>query len=235
MKCNLAQELLGIDSSLFLVLKVVNAGNEGLTHRSPRGWPMPQISTEEYERLPLRAHAFLAGVPLHDVWAIDLPRMRSGITLGEFPRAATPPLLHRRALRLGSRAAARRGGRDLQYPSHVHRSLELSGAGGHARGAVPTRVPIRKRAAPRAGQPHRPRRGAECPGRNGDGLSLLLRRVCPERRAFHARLHDSDRPVPQADRLSVAPAQRQGDVGANLRDRLTTPPAAGSPESSAIL
>jgi len=49
---------------------------------------MPQVSTEEYERLPLRAHAFLAGVPLHDVWAIDLPRTRSGITLGEFLRAA---------------------------------------------------------------------------------------------------------------------------------------------------
>ena len=35
---------------------------------------MPQISTHEFERLPLRVHDFLAGVPLHDVWAIDLPR-----------------------------------------------------------------------------------------------------------------------------------------------------------------
>jgi hypothetical protein len=42
---------------------------------------MPQISTHEFERLPLRVHDFLAGVPLHDVWAIDLPRTRSGITL----------------------------------------------------------------------------------------------------------------------------------------------------------
>jgi Protein of unknown function (DUF2867) len=49
---------------------------------------MPQISTQEFERLPLRVHDFLAGVPLHDVWAIDLPRMRSGITLDEFLRAA---------------------------------------------------------------------------------------------------------------------------------------------------
>ena len=49
---------------------------------------MPQVSTQEFERLPLRVHAFLAGVPLHDVWAIDLPRMRSGITLAEFLRAA---------------------------------------------------------------------------------------------------------------------------------------------------
>ena len=45
---------------------------------------MPQISTQEFERLPLRVHAFLAGVPLHDVWAINLPRTRPGITLAEF-------------------------------------------------------------------------------------------------------------------------------------------------------
>jgi len=44
--------------------------------------------TQEFERLPLRVHDFLAGVPLHDVWAVDLPRMRSGITLDEFLRAA---------------------------------------------------------------------------------------------------------------------------------------------------
>jgi hypothetical protein len=45
---------------------------------------MPQIAREEFERLPLRVHAFLAGVPLHDVWAVDLPRTRGGITLAEF-------------------------------------------------------------------------------------------------------------------------------------------------------
>jgi uncharacterized protein DUF2867 len=50
---------------------------------------MPQISTQEFERLPLRVHGFLAGVPLHDVWAIDLPRTRSGITLDEFSRTAS--------------------------------------------------------------------------------------------------------------------------------------------------
>ena len=33
---------------------------------------MQQISTREFERLPLRVH-FLAGVPLHGVWAVDLP------------------------------------------------------------------------------------------------------------------------------------------------------------------
>jgi hypothetical protein len=54
---------------------------------------MPQISTQEFERLPLRVHAFLAGVPLHDVWAVDLPRTRSGITLDEFLRTASACLL----------------------------------------------------------------------------------------------------------------------------------------------
>jgi len=50
---------------------------------------MPQISRQEFERLPLRVHDFLAGVPLHDVWAVDLPRTRSGITLDEFARTAS--------------------------------------------------------------------------------------------------------------------------------------------------
>jgi hypothetical protein len=47
-----------------------------------------RIRTGEFERLPLRVHQFLDGVPLHDVWAVDLPRTRSGITLDEFLRAA---------------------------------------------------------------------------------------------------------------------------------------------------
>ena len=49
---------------------------------------MPRVPAQEFERLPLRVHAFLAGVPLHDAWAIDLPRLRGGITLDEFLRAA---------------------------------------------------------------------------------------------------------------------------------------------------
>ena len=51
---------------------------------------MPQIARDHFERLPLRIHAFLAGVPLHDVWAIDLPKARSSITLAEFLRRAGP-------------------------------------------------------------------------------------------------------------------------------------------------
>ena len=49
---------------------------------------MRQIPAQEFERLPLRVHDFLAGVPLHDVWAIDLPRWRTGVTLDQFLRAA---------------------------------------------------------------------------------------------------------------------------------------------------
>lgn len=32
-----------------------------------------RVTPAEYERIGLRAHALLAGVPLHDVWAVDLP------------------------------------------------------------------------------------------------------------------------------------------------------------------
>ena len=45
---------------------------------------MPRISPTEFYALPLRVHSFLADVPLHDVWAIDLPTHRDGVTLSEF-------------------------------------------------------------------------------------------------------------------------------------------------------
>ena len=47
---------------------------------------MPQVSAREFERLPLRVHTLLARVPLHDVWTIDLPHWRTGVTLDEFLR-----------------------------------------------------------------------------------------------------------------------------------------------------
>jgi hypothetical protein len=50
---------------------------------------MPQLATQEFERLPLRVHTFLAGVPLHDVWFVDLPRWRAGVTLDDFLRTAS--------------------------------------------------------------------------------------------------------------------------------------------------
>ena len=56
---------------------------------------MPQVSSQEFERLPLRVHSFLAGVPLHDVWSVDLPRWRAGVTLDEFLRTASNCLFTR--------------------------------------------------------------------------------------------------------------------------------------------
>ena len=50
---------------------------------------MPQVSAQDFERLPLRVHTFLAGVPLHDIWSVDLPRWRAGVTLDEFLRTAS--------------------------------------------------------------------------------------------------------------------------------------------------
>jgi hypothetical protein len=50
---------------------------------------MPQISASEFHSLPLRVHTFLADVPLHDVWAVDLPTRRAGVTLSEFLRRAS--------------------------------------------------------------------------------------------------------------------------------------------------
>ena len=54
---------------------------------------MPQVSTQEFERLPLRVHTFLAGVPLHDVWFVDLPRWQAGVTLDDFLRTGSDCLL----------------------------------------------------------------------------------------------------------------------------------------------
>jgi hypothetical protein len=50
---------------------------------------MPQISPTEFYALPIRVHTLLADVPLHDVWAVDLPTHRDGVTLSEFLRRAS--------------------------------------------------------------------------------------------------------------------------------------------------
>jgi hypothetical protein len=66
---------------------------------------MPQVSTQEFEGLPLRVHTFLTGVPLHDVWAVDLPRWQDGVTLDDFLRRVssclcTPPSVVRMLLNI---------------------------------------------------------------------------------------------------------------------------------------
>jgi hypothetical protein len=45
---------------------------------------MKPLPPQEFLAQPLRVHAVLSGVPLHDVWAVDLPLAREGITLREF-------------------------------------------------------------------------------------------------------------------------------------------------------
>jgi len=50
---------------------------------------MPQVLSEEFKRLPLRVYTFLAEVPLHDVWAVDLSRWRARVTLQGFLRTGT--------------------------------------------------------------------------------------------------------------------------------------------------
>lgn len=47
---------------------------------------MPRISPGEFYAVPLRVHAFLADVPLHDIWEVDLPAFCGGVTLAEFLR-----------------------------------------------------------------------------------------------------------------------------------------------------
>lgn len=46
---------------------------ERLSSPGAQKWTSVRIDPQEYRRLELRAHALLADVPLHDVWAIDLP------------------------------------------------------------------------------------------------------------------------------------------------------------------
>jgi len=45
---------------------------------------MPQITAAEFHALPLRVNTLLADVPLHDVWAVDLPRLSGDVTLDAF-------------------------------------------------------------------------------------------------------------------------------------------------------
>jgi hypothetical protein len=73
---------------------------------------MPRISPAEFCALPLRANTLLADVPLHDVWAVDLPRLREGVTLEDVLRRAdrdvfTPRDAKMRGLPAASRALFR--------------------------------------------------------------------------------------------------------------------------------
>ena len=49
---------------------------------------MPRVSRREFEQLPQRVHPVLTGIPLYDVWAMDLAHWHPGITLDQFLKAA---------------------------------------------------------------------------------------------------------------------------------------------------
>jgi hypothetical protein len=56
---------------------------------------MLQISPAEFYALPLRVHTLLADIPLHDVWAVDLPAHSNGVTLSDFLRRTRENKSHR--------------------------------------------------------------------------------------------------------------------------------------------
>ena len=106
---------------------------------------MPQISYQDFKQLPLRVHDFLADVPLHDVWAVDLPHLRPGITLDEFLRASGT---HHCKLSPGARAlisirlfAGRLLGWDGQPATHCEAFAKRLTNGDHSRSLVPAGTP----------------------------------------------------------------------------------------------
>jgi hypothetical protein len=56
---------------------------------------VPQISAAEYRAVPLRVHTLLADVSLHDVWVVDLPRVREGVTVDRVQRLLSHRLIGR--------------------------------------------------------------------------------------------------------------------------------------------
>jgi hypothetical protein len=69
---------------------------------------MPQISPAEFYALPLRVHTFLADIPLHDVWVVDLPAHGDGVTLSEFLRRASEKRPHEANAEISGLPAAAR-------------------------------------------------------------------------------------------------------------------------------
>jgi hypothetical protein len=70
--------------------------------------PVPRISPTEFSALPLRVNALFADVPLHDVWAVDLPGLRDGVTLDEILRRAGRDVFASRDAKMSVQPAASR-------------------------------------------------------------------------------------------------------------------------------
>src|SRR6516165_7761145 len=117
---------------------------------------MAQVLNEEFKRLPLRVHTFLADVPLHDVWVVDLPRWRSRVTLQDFLRTGYRLSMHASAARanavrhsifrwtflwLGSGPSGNFVG-NIRDTSYRRGSVDFIGRGRHARWIFPCRLPL---------------------------------------------------------------------------------------------
>src|SRR5665213_1471634 len=193
---------------------------------------MPRISPAEFSALPLRANTLLADVPLHDVWAVDLPRLREGVTLEEVLRRAdrdvfTPrdakmrglpsasrALFHLRLL-LGRLFRLEREPSDAGAVSFTRRLTveDRSGASvvpGKRAGnfRVVYRFENEQLLEVHNRTDHAEEHSAQRPRKNGGRLSLLLRRVRRQRWLDHAALHGADRPFPAVDHLPRAPEER---------------------------
>src|SRR5262245_18909864 len=86
--------VLPVGSDSFPGVRQLNAASV----RQRPGNDAVRVTPEEYKGIDLRAHSLLAGVPLHDVWAVDLSRSSPGRTIvdlrallsGENLRSANP-------------------------------------------------------------------------------------------------------------------------------------------------
>src|SRR6267378_874477 len=117
---------------------------------------MPKISPTEFYAVPLRVHTFLADIPLHDVWAVDLPALCGGITLAEFlrrnhqgsnrgSRALPIPVLSWAHFSTGGGAAGCHGSLVCKSP-YVRGSRLFSCPGWNTGRTVPRCLSLRKRA-----------------------------------------------------------------------------------------
>jgi len=188
---------------------------------------MPQVATREFERLPLRVHTFLAGVPLHDVWSSDLPRWRGEVTLAEFVRMASSRNL--------DACSCSKSSSLFTLSPIVRMLLDLRLVigrffGWHHEPANTATFATRLTDTDRSKSLLAPgaqvglfriiyrfenehllefinrtasRGSVERSGRDSDWLPVLLRHLCPQRKPLHAVLHGTGRSFSETDRLSV--------------------------------
>jgi Protein of unknown function (DUF2867) len=197
--------------------------------------PMLRISAQEFAHLPLRVHGFLADVPLHDVWAFDLPRTRSGITLDEFLRAeklhqcrlspSAPALLSVR-LSIGRLFGWDRAPVATPCETFATRMTTVD----CSKTLVPTgtpeglsRVVYRFENEQLLELINRTAHAAAVSAlvETAKGYRFYFGVYVPQRQPLYASVHAPDRPVPQAYCLSVTAAHGARDLGHNVRRGLT--------------